>query len=103
MRIELRDGQWADLRDRITHGQDKEIKRAGVRVEANREALVEWPTVLLRAFIEAWNVKDVDGNPIDLADPDALDRAPSDIIDVLFPHAVAQQKATTVPNSPTPS
>lgn len=23
----LRDGQWADLRERITHAQDKEIKR----------------------------------------------------------------------------
>jgi cation transport regulator ChaB len=103
MRIPLRDGQWAELRDRITHGQDKEIKRARVRVQQNAEAVVDWSTIITRAFIVAWDVKDTDGNPIDLNDEDALDRAPNDIIDVLFPHAVSQYKATTDPNPDTPS
>lgn len=102
MHIELRDGMSAELHDSITHGEDKAIKRAKIRAEANRETLVDWPTVILRAFLREWNVRDRSGADIPLADEDALDRAPDDIIDVLFPHAVDRYKATTVPNPPTP-
>jgi hypothetical protein len=103
MRIELRDGQWAEMREHISHGQDKEIKRSRIRVEENREALVDWPTVIIRAFVREWSVKDIEGVPIQLEDTDAIDRAPDDIIDVLFPHAVNLYKATTDPNPSTPS
>lgn len=102
MRVDLPDGQWADMRERITHGQDKDIKRARVRVEANPESLVDWPTVIVRAFVREWNVRDPDGNPIPLGDPDAIDRAPDDIVDTLFGKAVDAYKAATVPNAPTP-
>ena len=93
---------WAELHDSITHGEDKAIKRAKIRVESDRETLVDWPTVILRAFLREWSVRDRTGAEIALSDPDALDRAPDDIIDVLFPHAVERYKATTVPNPPTP-
>jgi len=66
-RIELRDGQWADLRERISHAQDKDIKRAKIRVESQPETLVDWATVIVRAFVREWRVNDPDGNPIDLS------------------------------------
>lgn len=101
-RVELRDGQWADLRERITHGADKEIRRARNAAKANPEAVFDWSTVIVRAFVRAWSVQDPDGTPIDLADADAIDRAPDDIVDALFTPAAEAWLGATIPNAPTP-
>jgi len=102
MRIDLRDGQWADLRERITHGVDKELKRA---VQRGRDAPVERfdvDTVLVRAFTRSWYVLDPDGAVIPLSDADAIDRAPDDIVDKLAVAALDLWTEATVPNVPTP-
>lgn len=96
MRVELRDGQWADLRERITHGDDKAIKRK------YRDDPTEAATEMIRRFVVTWSVKDPDGKPIDLSDADAIDRVPEDIADELFDAAGAHYKVATVPNPPTP-
>jgi hypothetical protein len=103
-RIELRDGQWAELREHITHAEDKAIRRAQwlSRSDPDNNAGAG-DTVALKAFIKAWSVNDPDGNAITLGDADAIDRMPSDIAD-----AIALQvnelyhPAATVPNAPTP-
>lgn len=103
MRVELPDGQWADLRERITHGQDKEIRRARARVRENpEEAAADDVTVALRVFIRDWHVNDVDGNPIVVTDADAMDRLPADFADVLIGAILPLYAGATVPNSPTP-
>lgn len=102
MRVELRDGQWAELREHITHGVDKQIKRARVKGQANPEDAFDWQTVLVRAFVKEWHVLDPDGAAIPVADEDAIDRAPDDIIDALFPKAAEAYTGATVPNDPTP-
>jgi hypothetical protein len=99
-RIELRDGQWAELRERITHGVDKDIKRARTKAMTEAEAEFDWTTVITRAFVREWNVKDPDGNPIPITDPDAIERAPDDIIDVLWPKAAEAWTGATQPNEP---
>jgi hypothetical protein len=47
-------------------------------------------------------VLDPDGVPIPLEDPDAIDRAPGDIIDDLSLAAAETWSRATVPNPPTP-
>jgi hypothetical protein len=102
MRIELRDGQWAELRERISHGQDKEIKRAWVRGAADRDLLVDAQTTVVRQFLRAWYVNDLDGQPIAADAADAVERMPDDIVDEIYAKASELYKATTVPNPSTP-
>lgn len=100
MRVELRDGQWAELRERITHAADKRIRRAYLVSE--RADIVEAQTVKIREFITAWSVNDPDGKPIDLSDADAIDRLPEDIADELHEEADNHYGRATRPNPPTP-
>lgn len=96
-RVELRDGQWAELRERITHGQHKTLIRT---FEANDA--VEFGTALVREFVRAWHVLDPDGEAIPLADADAIDRAPSDIVLALAEAANEAFTDATVPKGTTP-
>lgn len=102
MRIDLRDGQWADLRERITHATDKEIRNARTVSFKNDGQAFDWTTTLVRAFVRDWHVQDPDGVPIPIADADAIDRAPDDIVDVLFEAAAAAWIGATDPNPSTP-
>lgn len=102
MRVDLRDGQWADLRERITHGVDKDIKNARVVSVRDDGHAFDWTTVMVRSFVREWSVQDPDGIPIALADADAIDRAPDDIVDELFGKAAELWTRATVPNPPTP-
>ena len=104
MRVELRDGQWAELRERITHGQDKEIRRARVHTRLNlEEAAADDITVALRIFIRDWHVLDPEGNPIVLTDADAIERMPADLADELIGIVTPLYAGpATVPNPSTP-
>lgn len=101
-RIELRDGQWADMRERITHGTDKAIKAARIKSRDDPEIAFDWTTQLVRAFVRDWSVRDPDGDPVVITDPDAIDRAPDDIVDTLFEKAAELWVGATVPNASTP-
>ena len=103
MRENLRDGQWADIRERIDHGTHKRIKVAIRKAEDDDVAAVELDDVVIRAFVTDWSVKDIDGQPIPLTDTDALDRLPSDVADALLALVLAAHKQATVPNAPTGS
>ena len=103
MKVTLRDGQWAELRERITHGQDKEITKARRRMREDVEETTADVTALLRAFVVTWKVNDLDGKPIAFDDSDAIDRAPSDIIDTLVGKTLPLYAPATVPNPSTPS
>lgn len=100
MRVELRDGQWAELRERITHGADKRIRRAYLATD--RADLVEAQTVKLREFIVRAEVRDPDGVLINMTDADAIDRMPEDIADELHEEADKHYGRATRPNPPTP-
>jgi hypothetical protein len=93
MRAELPNGQWADLRERLTHGQDKEIRRALVKAQMDPEyADAELNAVALKIFLIDWNVNDLEGNRIPITDGDAIDRAPSEVVDLLATHATVLYK-----------
>lgn len=102
MRIELRDGQWADLRERITHGQDKVLKKALAAAKGNDAAAIDFDTIVVGIFLRDWYVKDPDGNPIPATDADAVERAPEDIVDLLVDKGVELYTGATVPKENTP-
>ncbi len=102
MRLELRDGQWAELRERISHGADKRIKLQRRKGADDDAAALETDDVLIREFVIAWLILDPDGNVIPLADADATDRLPDDIADELVVAAAKTYIGATVPNAPTP-
>jgi hypothetical protein len=109
MRVDLRDGQWAELREHITHGYDKAIKQASLAARANQSEVFDWTTIVVAAFVRAWNVRDPDGTEIPFpptGDLDAaraaVERAPEDVVEALFDPAVESYSGATVPNAPTP-
>lgn len=102
MRVELPDGQWAELRERINHATEKRVKVALNRGHANAELAFDFDTEVVRAFVSDWSVKDIEGLPIAIADVDAIERAPGDIIDRLAIEATQVWTGRTFPNLPTP-
>ena len=102
-RIELRDGLWADLREQITHAQDKEIRRARLAARTDPGAHAgDSDSVALRIYIRAWNMTDPDGSSIALEDTDAIERMPMDLADKLIGTVAELYAGVTAPNSPTP-
>jgi hypothetical protein len=79
MRVDLRDGQWAEVREHISHGAAKAILRANEDTD-----IWEFMTDLTRGYVKAWDIKDPDGQPIGVDDPQAVDKMPQDIVQALF-------------------
>lgn len=95
MRIELPDGQWAEVRDRITHGARKAVIRAVLEDDLAGMAAITM------AYVSAWEVKDPDGVPIPFDAPDAFDRTPDDVAKALYDRVLERWKSLT-DTSPTP-
>jgi DNA-binding cell septation regulator SpoVG len=95
-RIELRDGQWADVREHITHGQRKAIIRA-VQVDD-----LELMATMNRAYVEAWEIRGIDGVFIPVDAPDAFDRIPDDVAQEIYAVVLKrwQSVTDTVPTPP---
>jgi hypothetical protein len=106
MRIDLRDGMWAELHEHLTHAEDKRIKaqyRKSLDTEGDDSEGDALNTLVVRIYTKAWHVLDRDGNAIPLSDEDAIDRAPDDVIDTLVPECSKLWKAHLAPKEPTPS
>lgn len=86
------EGQWAELRERISHGQHKEIKRAIWRARQDPELRGDVDTIFVRVFVRDWQVKDAVTNEV-LAVPeggltDALvERADTNVVKRLLDEA----------------
>jgi len=102
MRVDLPDGQWADLREHINHGTDKHLKRAWRKGKEDPDLAFDIDTELVRAFVRTWQVNDPDGNAIPWTDADAVDRATDDVVDELATKAAELWSGVTAPNAPTP-
>jgi hypothetical protein len=102
MRQDLPDGQWYELHERITHAEDKAIKRLSAQARTDETVWFDVDSALIRTFVKDWYVKDRDGQPIPATDPDAVDRLPSDIADTLATAAALAYTGATDPK-PTPA
>ena len=77
-RLELPDGQWADLLVKPTHADYVAILEAAEAASTGEGTWVQWALVIGRRYAKAWLVRGPDGSPLDLADwgpadPDVTD------------------------------
>lgn len=98
MRVPLPDGQWADIADVVTHGREKAISRAAFAARVDLVKTPDIPTVIVAAFLLAWNVRDEAGHELPVT-PEGIDGAPDAVIDVLLDAIrVLRTPATDPPN-----
>jgi hypothetical protein len=96
-RLELPDGQWADiLVSSLPHGREVIVWKASLGEAA------EFPGVMVRQYVTAWYVRDaLTGEPIATVDPDA---ASHEVVDAIFRRCVELRKERPpVPNASTAS
>ena len=86
MRVALPEGQWADLRERLTYGQAREVRAAFLRIKDDPVSAADLDVALIRAYVEAWHVLAIDGTSMAL---DKLTDAPDDVIQTLSLEAIA--------------
>lgn len=98
-KLQLNDGQWAELRDWLTHGEEKAVLRTWAAASKNLEEAPEIDTALVRAYLMAWNVKGRDGRELPV---EQIDDAPGNIVATIV-EVVTERWAGrrgTDPNSP---
>lgn len=95
MRVPLRDGMWAELRERISHGAVKSVIRATAVDD------LELMSAITTAYVSGWNVRDTDGQEIPFDAPDAFDRLTEDVAQALFAEVLPLWKGRR-DTSPTP-
>ena len=101
MRVALPEGQSADLRERLTYGQAREVRAALVAIETDRAALVDLDLALVRAYVESWHVLGVSGDAVPLASPET---APDDVIQTVSSAALKLWNSKPDPkDTPAPS
>jgi hypothetical protein len=80
VRVELPDGQWAQLRERLSYGPAREVRRTFVVASEDRAAMVDVDIALVRAYLVDWNVLDTEGHAVPVDKPEL---APDDVIQTL--------------------
>lgn len=95
-RIDLGDGQWADLRPWLTHGEKKRVQRAWLAVANDLENSPDVDTALVAAYVEAWHVIGRDGQPVPV---ERIEDAPADALDRLVPILSEKWKGRADPNA----
>lgn len=75
MRVELEDGQWAELRERLDYGPAREIRRTLIE-----EPAYAFDIVVVAAYVSSWHVLSVAGEAVPLDKPEL---APDDVIQPL--------------------
>lgn len=110
-RLDLSDGDWIDVRDRLTWGQQMEMQAAGIERRQTLNAggndmnidIVSFNLARLKTFIVAWSFTDPESEsdapvPVDDAHLRALDAATaSEIEAALNRHVAAQEAASATP------
>ena len=68
MRLELGNGQWAELRERLTYGQAQPLRSAMGATKQDWAHSDELTDAFLVAYVESWHVLDLNGNPVTFED-----------------------------------
>jgi hypothetical protein len=84
-RLDLPDGQWADLVEKPTHGDYVAILEAAEDAATGRGSAVAWQETIGRRFTKAWHVRSADGSL--LSDVDDWDPVDPDITDAIITEA----------------
>jgi hypothetical protein len=80
-RLELPDGQWADIEHRPTHGTIRKIGKETDRL--GRSDPLAGEDVIVGNLVREWYVKDGDGSEVALDKRDTWDRIPQDTFSLI--------------------
>ena len=78
MIVPLPGGQSATLRERLLYQQGRDLRAAFIEVNKDQTAFADLSMALVRAYVESWNVLDLNGNAVPLDKPEG---APWDVIE----------------------
>ena len=93
MRVDLKDGSWAELRERPSVAQVNHVRRAYLRINEDNGAGADVALALIQGYVSAWSVKGPDGDiPLERAED-----APDEIV-----QAFALEAATLFRKKPDP-
>ena len=101
MRLELPDGQWAELREELTHGQTKRLQRALLRAGQDpASAGPEIDTEFVAVYISAWSLRGVAEVPADIdARLPVIDGLPDSAVKAMAKAAALLWKDRADPNA----
>lgn len=85
MRLELRDGQWADLRERPTLAQANLVRAAYVAAGGDSAAVVDIAAAAVAAYVSDWHVLGEDGHELGI---DQVQDAPDDVVQAIAAEAL---------------
>jgi hypothetical protein len=105
VRVELPEGQWAELREELTHGQTKRLQRALFRASENpAEAAPDIDTEFVAVYVAAWSLRGVGDVPPDLdARLPVIDSLPEPVVSAIALAAAKVWKGRADPNASTAS
>ena len=83
-RLDLPDGQWADLLERPYHAEYLAILEASERAVRGDATWAEWAFTLGRQYTKVWGLRGDDGQAIDLKDWSKVD---PDLVDAICTEA----------------
>ena len=81
VRLELADGQWAEFRTRLTHGQAKAINHVILAEKAGNADDVDFVEAVVFAFCTGWRVRGLDA--AELTWPAQWELAPDEFADAI--------------------
>jgi hypothetical protein len=105
VRVELPDGQWAELREELTHGQTKRLQRALLRAGADpTTAGPEIDTEFVAVYVSAWSLRGVAEVPADIdARLPLIDGLPESVVKAIATEAALTWRGRADPNASTAS
>ena len=105
MRVELPEGQWAELREELTHGQTKRLQRAIYRaVESPADAGPDVDTEFVAVYVAAWSIRGTADVPADIdARLPVIDGLPASVVKAIAEKAAEAWKDRADPNASTAS
>ncbi len=76
IRLDLPEGQWADLRERLLYEQARTIRA----VLLSDSAALDFDLTVVRAYVSNWYVLDLAGEPVPVETPE---KAPDDTLQAI--------------------
>lgn len=70
MRLELPDGQWAELRERLNYGPARDVRRAFVLADVHDGFKADVDLALVKAYVSNWNVLSAEGTAVPIETPE---------------------------------
>lgn len=100
-RVDLPNGQWAELRERLTYAQAREVRRALLATNEDPLAFADFDLAVVRAYVTSWHVLDIaTGTSVGLDTPEA---APDDVLQPISRAAIQVWNGSADPKGMTAS